>query len=106
MPKLYPPNTGYKLDPVTGLPIESQYDPTKGNPTGDLPKCPRDGNQMIRIGSSSYDLRCPQCGIQGHFQNLRGMAKWPNDGGSSIAARSTPGISLQRDFLSRYNGTP
>ncbi len=81
MPKWEPENTGYRLDSVTGLPIPSQFDVTKGNPTGDLPKCQRDGNQMIRIGSSSYDLRCPQCGIKPNSRAAcADLVKWPADG--------------------------
>jgi len=55
-----PPNRGYRLDPKTGLPIPSQHDLGKLDPSV---RCPKDGGVMVRIGSNDlYNCRCQQCG--------------------------------------------
>lgn len=59
-----PPNTGYRSDPITGVPLDSQ---------ADLAKLPDDlvcrcGGKLTRIGSVGpygTEVRCIQCGAQG-----------------------------------------
>ncbi len=61
-----PPNTGYRLDPQSGVPVISQYDLSKLPP--DL-RCPCGSVLLQRLGSggppgNNFNVRCQQCAAQ------------------------------------------
>lgn len=59
-----PPNTGYRTDPITGVPLDSQANLAK-LPDGLVCGC---GGKLTRIGSTGPygpEVRCNACGVTG-----------------------------------------